>query len=143
LGQFWYYISLFKFVKICFTIFFLSTFSSSAVIPTTKRRSVLNFSTFPKFLIVTRRPGHSSSSTVCVLAEHLLCHSDTGAAVKVFSPHASRDQLNVPVAVSFSFTRNLMLDLCLIYQPGSRQVKKSFIKIITGHFTNLTGRGLA
>jgi hypothetical protein len=36
-----------------------------------------------------------------------------------------------------------MLDLCLIYQPGSRQVKKSFIKIITGHFTNVTGRGLA
>jgi len=40
------------------------------------------------------------------------CHSDTRALDKVFSPHASRNKMNV--LMFFSFARNLMLTRCSI-----------------------------
>jgi hypothetical protein len=99
------------------SLFFLSILNSSAVIEVPKRRYVLTrVSPFPYFyqFFVTVPAGSLSSSTSSLPSEHLLCHSNTWALDKVFSPHASHNKLKGLVAVFVSTTGNLVLIRCSI-----------------------------
>jgi hypothetical protein len=67
----------------------------------------------------------------------------TRAPGTVFSPYPSRNKLNVSMSFFFTFARNLMLNRCSVFIKHDSGTLKSFIKIITGHYVNVTERGLA
>ena len=59
-------------------------------------------------------------------------------------PHTSHDKVDVLVAVSLNFTRNVMLTIGQIFfnKHDRGQVQKLSTTIITRHHINAMGRGL-